>query len=371
MTRPVHVVGARRTPVAPRGGALAGVELFELGVAPALAALSDANLPPSAVDEVIISNALGPGGNPARSIALASGCRDCVAGLTIDRQCSGGLDALLLAKAMITGGEAEIVLAGGVECYSRRRYANPAAPGADPAEQAPFTPWPDRDPLMAEAADRLAQELVISRERQDEWAVESHRKALALRKRDSPEFAPVPSADIEFDSFTRQLTPRLCSRAGQVSGSITAANSSVAADGGAVCVVVSERVARRSGCTGVRLTAGATRGGDPELPGLAPIEATKLALAKAGLTVGEVAVAEVMEAYAVQTIACVEGSGIARDRVNMSGGSIARGHPIGASGAILAVRLFHELRFRNERHGIAAIASAGGIGTAIAFEHDA
>ena len=350
---------------------MAGVELFELGVAPALAALSDANLPPSAVDEVIISNALGPGGNPARSIALAAGCRECVAGLTIDRQCSGGLDSLLLAKAMISGGEAEVVLAGGVECYSRRRFATSAEPSASPAEQAPFTPWPDRDPMMAEAADRLARELGISRERQDEWAVESHRKALALRKRGSPEFAQVPSADIEFDSFTRQLTPRLCNRAGRVSDSITAANSSVAADGGAVCVVVSERVARRNGCKGVQLSAGATRGGDPELPGLAPIEAINLTLAKAGLSVGKVAVAEVMEAYAVQAIACVEGSGIARDRVNMSGGSIARGHPIGASGTVLAVRLFHELRFRNERHGIAAIASAGGIGTAIAFERDA
>ena len=371
MTRPVHVVGARRTPVAPRGGALADAELFELGVAPALAALSDANIPPSAVDEVIVSNALGPGGNPARSMALAAGCRDCVAGLTIDRQCSGGLDALLLAKAMISAGDAEIVLAGGVECYSRRRFANPAEPGRNPAEQAPFTPWPDRDPKMAEAADRLARELGISRERQDEWAVESHWKALALRKRGSPEFAPVPSADIEFDSFTRQLTPRLCGRAGRVFGSITAANSSVAADGGAVCVVVSDRIARRSGCSGVRIAAGATRGGDPELPGLAPIEAVGIVLAKAGLSVGEVAVAEVMEAYAVQAIACVEGSGIARETVNMSGGSIARGHPIGASGAILAVRLFHELRLRNERHGIAAIASAGGIGTAIAFERDA
>ena len=370
MTRTVHVIGARRTPVAPRGGALAGAELFELGVAPALAALSDANLPASVVDEVIIANALGPGGNPARSIALAAGCGNRVAGLTVDRQCSGGLDALLLARAMISAGDAEVVLAGGVECYSRRRFANPAEARRNPAEQAPFTPWPDRDPVMAEAADRLARELGISRETQDEWAVESHRKARALKRRGSTEFATIPSANIEFDSFTRQLTPGLCGRAGRVFGSITAANSSVAADGGAVCVVVSERFARRSGCTGVRLTAGATLGGDPELPGLAPVEAIGLVLAEAGLSAGDVAVAEIMEAYAVQAIACVEGSGIAGDAVNRSGGSIARGHPIGASGAILAVRLFHELRFRNERHGIAAIASAGGIGTAIAFERD-
>ena len=371
MTRPVHVVAARRTPVAPRGGALAGAALFELGVAPALSALSDANLPASAVDEVIIGNALGPGGNPARSIALAAGCRERVAGLTVDRQCSGGLDALLLAATMISAGNAEIVLAGGIECYSRRRFAGPAEPGRNLAEQAPFTPWPDRDPVMAEAADRLAGELGISRARQDEWAMESHRKARSLRERRSPEFASVPSANIEFDSFTRHLTPDLCVRAGPVFGSITAANSSVAADGGAVCVLVSERVARRSGCAGVRLTAGATLGGDPELPGLAPIEAIRLVLSEAGLSAGEVAVAELMEAYAVQAIACVEGSGIAGDAVNLSGGSIARGHPIGASGAILAVRLFHELRFRNERHGIAAIASAGGIGTAIAFERGA
>ena len=372
MTFPAHVVAARRTPVAPKGGNLAEVELFELGVVPALAALSDAGLSPAVVDEVIIGNAIGPGGNPARSVALAAGCPEHVAGLTLDRQCSSGLDALLLARAMIGCGDAEVVLAGGIECYSRRRFGTVAGlretETRDSAEQAPFTPWPDKDPVMAEAAEMLARKLGISRRRQDDWAIESHRKAKELRMRHSGEFAPISSANQEFDSFTRELTSRMCERAKTVCGSITAANSAVAADGGAVCVVASERVVRKIGRRGLRIVAGATRGGDPELPGLAPIEAVNLVLAEANLSVGDLSVAEIMEAYASQAIACVEGVGIDPGIVNMSGGALARGHPIGASGAILAVRLFHELQFRNGKHGVAAIASAGGIGTAVLFE---
>ena len=223
---------------------------------------------------------------------------------------------------------------------------------------------------MAEAADRLARELNIGQSVQDEWAVESHRKARGLRQRRSVEFAPVPSVDLEFDSFTRDLTHRLCARAKTVRGSITAANSSVAADAGAICVVVSESVMTKSALSGLRLVSGTTRGGDPEQPGLAPLAAIAAALSEAGVSPGDLSVAEVMEAYAVQAIACVNGAGIPRGIVNMAGGSLARGHPIGASGAILAVRLFHELHFRNGRYGVAAIASAGGIGTAMLLERN-
>ena len=335
--------------------------------------MSDAGLPASAVDEVIIGNVLGPGGNPARSIALAAGLPDRVAGLTIDRQCSSGLDALLLARAIIAGGQADVVLAGGVESYTHRSFpgtANEAETDRRPFGQAPFTPWPERDPDMAEAADRLARELDIPQNIQDEWAVKSHKKALELRQRRSVEFAPVPSVGLEFDSFTRDLTPRLCARARTVHGSVTAANSSVAADAGAICVVVSESVMKNSAQSGLRLVSGTTRGGNPEQPGLAPIAAIDAVLFEAGVSAGDLSVAEVMEAYAVQAIACVNGTGIPRGIVNMAGGSLARGHPIGASGAILAVRLFHELHFRSGRYGVAAIASAGGIGTAVLLERN-
>ena len=368
MTEGALIAGARRTPVSPRGGEFARLELFELGSAPALAALSDAGLTPAAVDEVIMGNCLGPGGNPARSIALAAGCPELVPGLTIDRQCCSGLDAILLAKALIAGGRAEVILAGGVECYSKHRRLDREAVDKDSPEQAPFTPWPDRDPQMADAAARLAVELNMPRERQDSWAVDSHRKAEDLRIRESGEFALPSGSDLKFDSFARRLTLETCRRAKPISGSVTIANSAVAADGGAVCVVVSESVAKGLGIRGLRIAGGATVGGDPELPGLAPIAAIGSVLEKAGRNSADLSVAEIMEAYSVQAIACIEGAGIDPEIVNLGGGALARGHPIAASGAILAVRLFHEMKFRRAACGIAAIASAGGIGTALLLD---
>ena len=364
------VVAARRTPVAPIGGPHSEVELHRLGAVPALAALSDAGIDPVEVDEVIMGNAIGPGGNPARSIALAAGLPERVAGLTIDRQCSSGLDALLMASALIASGQAEVVLAGGVECYSQSRFVTRARQNGEPnrIEQSAFTPWPDRDPQMADAADRLARLLNISRESQDDWAIDSHKKALLLRDKRSAEFAPIPEAGLKFDCFSRTLTESVCRRARPISGSVTSANSSVAADAGAVCVVMSKSAADSAGCSGAAIVGGATLGGDPELPGLVPVEAMRLVLDRSGVGSADLAAAEIMEAFAVQAIACVRGAGLNPDVVNLGGGSLARGHPVGASGAILAVRLFHEMAAEVSGFGIAAIASAGGLGTALLME---
>jgi acetyl-CoA C-acetyltransferase len=219
-----------------------------------------------------------------------------------------------------------------------------------PYDEAPFTPWPDRNPGMAEAADALASRLQISRARQEAWAVESHVKA--LKSDHSAEIVPLLS--VTRDAFPRDLGPRLLARASVVQGSITAATAAVAADAAAVCLVVSDRVARGRG---LAMLAGATVGGNPEEPGLAPLAAI------ARIWQGEpLAMAEIMEAYAVQAIAVVEGAGIDPAIVNPGGGGLARGHPVGASGAILAVRLFHGLK---SGIGLAAIAAAGGIGTAL------
>jgi acetyl-CoA C-acetyltransferase len=167
------------------------------------------------------------------------------------------------------------------------------------------------------------------------------------------------------DAFTRALTPALASRAPRVAGSITAATAAVAADAAAFVLVVSDRLAAGQG---LRILAGATVGGNPEEPGLVPIAAIGAALARAGLRPMDIAMAEVMEAYAVQAMACVTGAGLPPGIVNMGGGALARGHPIGASGAILAVRLFHGLR---SGHGLAAIAAAGGLGSALVVARSA
>lgn len=361
--RRVQLLSALRSPVAPRGGALARLEMHELAAPVLEAAISAAGLGPEDVDEVILGNALGAGGNPARLVALAAGLPARVAGLTIDRQCCGGLDALVQGAALIVSGQCEVVAAGGVESYSRRPLRQRTDPDGGPPEaydRPPFTPWPDRDPGMHAAAANLARSLGIDAAMQADWAVESHRKARAADL--SAEI--VPLAGLDHDAFARDLSPRLAARAPMLSGSITSATTAVAADAAALCIMVSDRVAARLGRRGLTWVGGLTLGGQPDLPGIAPVAATRALLARAGLTARDLSVAEIMEAYAVQAMACTDGAGLDRGIVNPGGGGLARGHPVGASGAVNAVRLFHELWWRGG-HGLAAIAAAGGLGTAV------
>lgn len=353
-----HLIAASRSAVVPRGGAFARLTVEELAVPVLLGCLSAVGLDPGQVGEVILSNALGAGGNPARRVALAAGLPDRVAGLTIDRQCAGGLDAILLARAMVDSGAADVVLAGGVESYSRRPLRLATDPDGGPPvayDEAPFTPWPGRNPGMADAAEALALRLRINRAAQEVWAVGSHRKALQADHTD--EITVIQGQ--QRDAFTRVLTPALVARAPVVTGSITAATAAVAADASALVLVVSDRLAARFPRS-LRIVAGVTRGADPMEPGLAPVVAIREIWDGSPL-----AMAEVMEAYAVQAMAVVAACGIDPAIVNPGGGALARGHPIGASGAILAVRLFHSLR---AGRGLAAIAAAGGLGTALLLE---
>ncbi|MGB3245150.1 MAG: acetyl-CoA C-acyltransferase [Sulfitobacter sp.] len=359
-----HIVAACRSAVAPRGGAFAALSLHDLAAPVLLAALEQAGLDPAQVDEVIVSNALGEGGNPARRIALAAGLPETVAGLSTDRQCAGGLDALHVARQMVLAGDVDVVVAGGVESYSRRpqrlrTFVDTREP--EPYDQAPFTPWPERDPAMAQAAAALARSQGIGRAAQDDWALKSHAKAIA---HPPPTGEIVTIAGLNADSFTRVLTPAHCARAPVITGSITAANTAVAADAAAFCIVVSDKTLAGLSVPHARLIASATLGHIPDQPGLSPLPAIANVLARSGVRAQDLSVAEVMEAYAVQAIACVEGAGLDPARVNLGGGALARGHPIGASGAINAVRLFHEITARGGT-GLATIAAAGGIGSAL------
>lgn len=360
-----YIIAARRTAVAPVGGAFNAVEVHELAAPVIRQCLHAAGLSPENADELILSNALGAGGNPARLAALAAGLPERVAGLTTDRQCAGGLDAVTLAARLVQSGAADVVIAGGAESYSRRPLRlRTAADGSAPVpyDRPPFTPWPDRDPEMHAAADLLAKRLGISRRDQDAWAMASHAKALAADM--SRELVILDRAPLERDAFTRKLTPALCARAKPVAGDITAANAAVSADAAAFVVVVSERVRRASRAGAVRVLGGATLGGDPALPGAAPIAAIQAVLSASGTDARDLTCAEIMEAYAAQAIACVQGAGLDPAITNPGGGALARGHPIGASGAILAVRLYHELQTSGGT-GLAAIAAAGGIGSSL------
>jgi acetyl-CoA C-acetyltransferase len=344
----------------PAGGEFAALNPHDLAVPVIAACLADAGIAAGQVQELILSNALGGGGNPARVAALAAGLPEHVAGLSIDRQCAGGLDAILLARALVESGAAEVVLAGGAESYSRRplRFrTDPSGGAATQYDAPPFSPWPDRDPPMHVAAATLAEKLGISREQQDAFAVGSHRKACLANL---PEI--VPLGPHRRDGFSRALSPAVAARAKPVSGTITAANAAISADGAAFCLVVSERIAARC-LRKLRIVGGATLGSAPEEPGLAPIAAMRRVLTRRDPC--QIAQVEIMEAYAVQAMACIAAFGFRPDQINPGGGALARGHPIGASGAILATRLFSDL---TAGYGLAAVAAAGGIGTAVLFE---
>jgi acetyl-CoA C-acetyltransferase len=363
-----YILAAHRTAVAPVGGAFNAVEVHDLAAPVIRQCLRSAGLEPSDVDELILSNALGGGGNPARLAALAAGLPEHVAGLSIDRQCVGGLDAVTLAARLVQSGAAHVVIAGGAESYSRRPLRMRTSPDGKPPvtyDRPPFTPWPDRDPEMHAAADVLAKQLGITREAQDEWAIQSHAKALAADF--SQEVVILNQAPLERDAFARKLTSALCARAKRVSGDITSANAAVAADAAAFAVVVSEQIRRASRARGARIMEGATLGDDPTMPGAAPIRAIRAVLDATGTDVERLSRAEIMEAYAAQAIACVEGAGLDPAITNTGGGALARGHPIGASGAILAVRLFHELQ-KTSGTGLAAIAAAGGLGSSLLLQ---
>ncbi|MCV6548307.1 MAG: thiolase family protein [Cohaesibacter sp.] len=361
-----YIIAARRTPVAPRNTAFKKLALQDMAKPVIAQLLTDSALPASQIDELIVANAIGPGGNPARICALESDLPQNVAGLSIDRQCAGGLDAIILAKNLIQSDQCNCVVAGGVESYSRRplryhTFSDGAAPQA--YDQAPFTPWPERDPQMPEAAHALAEQLNITQDQQDRWAIESHKRASAT----PPALLAaelVPIAGFHKDSFTRALSPRHCKKAKRICGTITSANMAVAADAAAFVLVVNEDIAKRSKGNTIEIVAGASLGADPQIPGLAPVQAMDKALHQSGLTKADITHAEIMEAFAAQAIACQEKAGLDKTIVNQYGGALARGHPIGASGAILATRLYHIL-CNQSGIGLAAIAAAGGLGTAL------
>ena len=370
MKSEAYILAAFRSPVVPRNGAMKDVDIYSMGATVADACIVKSGINREDIEELILGNVLGPGGNPARSISLKLKLNKKVGGLTIDRQCASGLDSLILANALITSGHKKVTLAGGVESYSQRpkMFLQKNGEYSDtPVDQAPFTPWPDQDPDMATAADNLATKLDITRTEQDNWAVRSHRLARQNAKKLNPELAPIPSIDSSMDHYTRELTLNICERAKSICGSITNANTSVAADGAAFFIVAAKEFVQDRKLNGIRIGSSITIGDDPLLPGLATIPAINKVLKMEGIQIGQISSIELMEAFAAQALGCIRTLNLDPNKVNLKGGSLARGHPIGASGAILVVRLFHDLMAAGG-YGLATIPSAGGIGSAVILE---
>jgi acetyl-CoA C-acetyltransferase len=365
------VVAARRTPVGTAGHALAGLDVVDL-LAPVLAEVvadlrkTAGSLDLAEVDDVVVGNCRGPGGNIARVATLAAGLGTRVPGVTVDRQCGSGQEAIHQAAGQIRSGTAELVLAGGVESGSR------AAPG-----RAAFAPTWLGDPDMGPAAEAVAEQCGVSREQQDAFAARSHERALATAGAGGFDAELVPVAGLDRDERPRRLTNQLLARLPAAfvdGGTVTAGNSCGISDGAAAVAVVPERVRAALGVPGLALRAWCASGVDPNTPGLGPVPAVRKLLDRTGLQLDDVDVIEIQEAFAAQVLAVTDVLGLDPlgaddERVNPQGGAIALGHPWGASGSLLVVRLFaHLVRGGAGRFGIATCAVGGGQGLALLAE---
>ncbi|WP_246281843.1 thiolase family protein [Fodinicola acaciae] len=364
------IVAARRTPIGTTGKSLRSVPADRLAAAALTATAADAAL--ATVDDVILGNVMGPGGNTARVAALSAGFGENVPGLTVDRQCASGLEAINLAATQVVAGRGHAYLAGGVESPSTApwRAERPRMPGLPPKfyERAPFAPAEYGDPDMGPAADALAAAAGISRQRQDEYAATSHARAVAAQETGSFDREIVPVAGCARDDRPRRgfgvgRLSRLPAAFGP-HGTATAGNSCGVNDGAAVVAVVSEMWRMANWLPGLRIVDWQTAAVDPRRPGFGPVPAIQTLVKRNGLTLDDIETIEFNEAFAGQVLACLDALDLSPQRVCPDGGAIALGHPWGASGAVLVVRLFSQLIDRPGAYGLAAIASGGGLGVA-------
>ncbi|MDB6001875.1 MAG: acetyl-CoA acetyltransferase [Rhizobacter sp.] len=382
MNQPV-ILGWGRSAVAPVGGAFSHLAAHEIGAPVLQGLLARFGIPAAAVDAVVAGNALGAGGNPARMLALAAGLPDRTAALSVDTQCCAGLDAVTLAAALLHSGSAAVVVAGGLEAWSRApiRQHRPRTPQESPQtyERPAFAPDAKRDPDMLLAAARYAARFGIRRDQQDAFAAQSHARALALRARMAQEIIVVGGATE--DSYARRLSPERMARmpvaalTDEGGEPLDTAVSRIAvaprADGAAFVVLATRQAAEALGLVPhFRWCVGVSVGGAPEMPMLAAVDATRAALARSGDSVDSLWGIELHEAFAVQALAFIEALGVDCARLNRGGGGLGRGHPIGASGAISLVRLLSDMHHDAEvgARGLAVIAGAGGIGAAAVVE---
>ncbi len=381
-----------RSPVAPVGGALRDLAAHELAAPVLQALLARAGLPGQAVDAVVLGNALGAGGNPARMLALAAGLAERCAAHSLDTQCCSGLDSVAVAAGLLMSGQAEIVVAGGAEAWSRApiRQTRPRHAGELPVpyERPAFAPDPARDPDLLQSAADHALALGITRMRQEDYALQSHARALAHRSAMAAEIVPV--AGLAHDAYPRALTAARAARMPVAAQSGKAADPaalarhalstptiSPKADGAALVLLATPRACARHGLQArARWITSVSAGHAPETPLVAAALAARQALARGACALGldalpadALAAVQLHDAFAVQGLDFVQALGLAPGQINAGGGGLARGHPIGASGAIALVRVLAELQHRPSSTcgpalGLAAIAGAGGIGAA-------
>ncbi|CAI1780557.1 Acetyl-CoA acetyltransferase [Serratia ficaria] len=390
--REVVIVAATRTPVGSFHGALAPLTAVELGTVVVKALLERSGVPPQQVDEVILGQVLtaGCGQNPARQTALNAGLPDAVPALTVNKVCGSGLKAVQLAVQAIRCGDAEAVIAGGQESMSQSPYLMHGARAGLRLGHAQLVDSVIHDGLwdafndyhMGITAENLAEKYAISRAEQDRFALASQRKAQAAQQagRFAQEITPVtvPKPKGEALRIERDEQPRGDSSleglarlrpAFRQEGTVTAGNASSLNDGAAAVLLMSaEKAAELQLPVLARIAGYAAAGVDPAFMGIGPVPAARRCLAQAGWSLDEVDLIEANEAFAAQALAVGKELGWDAERVNVNGGAIALGHPIGASGCRILVTLLHEMQRREVNKGLAMLCIGGGQGVALAVE---
>ncbi len=399
----VFIVSAARTPIGRFAGAFAATPAVELGAVAIRAAVERAGLPDGTpIDEVLMGQVLqaGAGQAPARQAALRAGLPDTTSATTINRVCGSGLKAIMLAAAEVVAGDAEVAVAGGMENMNLAPYLVPGARFGLRLGDAQLVDATVHDGLwcsvegchMGTHAERVAIREQVSREDQDAFALASHRKAIEAidAGRFADEMAPVtvrdakgretlvdadegPRRDTSAEALAR-LKPAFDLPTGEDAGdatvgTVTAGNAPGITDGAAATVVASERAVERLGLEPLaRIVGYAQAEVAPKWLFLAPVEGVRRLLERTGLSIEDFDLIEINEAFAAQTLADGRALGWDWDRVNVNGGAIALGHPIGASGARIVATLLHELRRRQGRYGLATLCLGGGGSVAMAFE---
>jgi acetyl-CoA C-acetyltransferase len=391
LEQPIFLVAAVRTPIGKFGGGLASLTAPQLGVASAKATLTRSGIDPGAIDEVIFGNArqAGVGPNAARQISIKSGLRHEVPAYTVNQACGSGLRAIMNAADQIRLGAAQVILAGGTESMSNTPYLLTRARwgyrmGHDEVVDGMYRDGflcPLADEMMGATAETLADRYAISREEQDAYAVETQRRAgLAYEEnRFRDEIVPVTvsgrKGDVVIDTDEH---PRFDADLGSLAklppvfrknGTVHAGNSSGVTDGASSMLVASKAAVEAHGLTPMaRIVGYAAAGVDPKVMGIGPVPATRTLLAECGLQLNDLDLIELNEAFAAQVLACDRELHFDRARLNVHGGAISLGHPIGATGARITTTLLHGLQTRDKALGLATLCISGGMGLSMIVE---
>ena len=390
--REVVIVSAVRTAIGSFGGSLKDIPAAELGSIVIKEAVNRAGIKPELVEEVVMGNVIqaGQGQNVARQAAVKAGLPVEVPAMTINKVCGSGLRCVALAAQMIKAGDCDVVIAGGMENMSSAPYAMPGARWGQRMGDGKMVDTMIKDALwdafndyhMGVTAENIAKQWGLTREMQDEFAVNSQLKAEKAIKEGKfvDEIVPVviPQRKGEPKVFNQDEFPRFGSTIEKMAklrpafikdGTVTAANASGINDGAAAFVVMSAEKAQELGVKPMaKIVSYGSKGLDPAIMGYGPFHATKKALEVAGLTVEDMDLIEANEAFAAQSLAVAKDLNFDMEKVNVNGGAIALGHPVGASGARILVTLLHEMEKRDAKKGLATLCIGGGMGTALVVE---